>query len=302
MTKQNWFENHWITLDYCIILPILARLPFTLGRQLASLRGLIYAKLMRDWRQFTFDDRELYSRTKQSINIILPDADKTLLARSVVERYQMQSIEEWEAACIIRGSIFKWPVVYEGLDKFKEVMESNSSLILLTAHFSSSILGVVLLGRLGIPVLGMSSNIVDNPKVHPMISRFYRKKYDAMSQYLNGGMILDRQGNSFKFVHFLNSRGIVVIVADLPPEPKEKPVVRSFFGEMRCFAPGPVKLARITNKPLLAFVCDFRNGSYHLRFSPTEEDPYSYIERSIRETPSRWWAADLLPLLPSISK
>lgn len=299
MKLLNWIQHKWITLDYGVVLPLLARLPPTWGRRLAAWRGMLYARLQRDWRQFSFQDNALYERTWQTMHLLLPEADDAMLMQAVMLRYQMQSIEEWEAACMIVRDISRWPVVYEGLEDILALLKNNPRMVLLTAHFANSILGIVLLQRLGVPILVMSSNIVDDLSVHPYISRFYRKKYAAMSNYLNGGQVLDRENNTSKFVRFLKRGGAVVIVGDLPPSPHESAIIRYFLGASCGFASGAVKLAKIEKASLVAFVCEFDAsvGSYYLRFSAPNEEPYAFIEQAILHKPSAWWAADILPQL-----
>ncbi len=299
MNHLSRLQRCWIVLDYDFLLPLLAKLPFSWGRKIAGWRGRFYGYLRRDWRQFSFQDGDLYLRTQQTMSQILHQADTSSITQAVLQRYQMQSIEEWEAACISGGcDISKWPVCYEGVGNVLALLKDNPRIVFLIAHYGSSILGTVLLQRLGVPVLGMSSNVVDSPSVHPSISRFYRKKYASMARYLNGGQILDRENNTAKFVRFLQHGGVVVIPSDLPPTSPKSALFRSFFGKNRGFAPGAAKLARITNVPLMAFLCEFRDDVYHLRFSVPGEDPYLFIEQTIQSRPSVWWAADILPLLP----
>lgn len=234
------------------------------------------------------------------MRVLLPEADEKSLDQAVSNRYRMQSVEEWEAVCMVTQDISKWKVNYQGIEKMKALLQENPRMVFLTSHFASSILGITLLQQLGVPLLVMSSNVVDNPAVHPRISRFYRKKYTAMGRYMNGGEVLDRENNTSKFVRFLKAGGAVVIVGDLPPAANESSHVVSFLGLSRCFASGAVKLAQKARVPLIAFVCEFENSSYVVRFSEPDQDPYEFIERAIRSNPSSWWAADILPLLPVI--
>ncbi|MDO9139665.1 MAG: hypothetical protein Q7U38_04990 [Methylobacter sp.] len=303
MNHLSWIQRQWIAWDYGVLLPLMARLPLSWGRYLAAQRGLLYAWLKRDWRQFSLQDKSLYQRTQQTLSLLLPEADTQALTQAVARRYQMQSIEEWEAACMIIGrDISRWPVIYQGLDDMLALLQKNPRVVFLTGHFGSSILGTVLLQRLGVPVLGMSSNVVDDPRVHPSIGRFYRQKYAAMGRYLNGGQILDRQGNAGKFVRFLQRGGAVVIVGDLPADFNESALIRPFLGVSCSFAPGAAKLAKIAHTPLMGFVCEFYAGAHYLRFSAPNEDPYAFIEQAIRRHPSAWWAADVLPLLETSAK
>lgn len=298
MSHRGWLERQWTAFDYCILLPMLARLPLSWGRRLAAFRGLLYAGLERDWRQFSFQDSELYARTGQTIRHLLPEANAAELDKAVARRYQMQSIEEWEAACMIIGrDISRWPVSYKDMEDVQALLKDNPRAVFLTAHFGSSIMGTVMLQKIGLPILGMSSSIVESPDIHPCIRRFYRRKYEAMGRFLNGGRILHLEGNSGKFVRFLKQGGLVVIVGDLPSGANEEALVRNFLGSSCGFAPGAVRMSRMADAHLLAFVCEYHEGSHQMRFSAPGEDPYAFIGQAIRRTPSSWWAADVFPLL-----
>lgn len=291
-------ERGWIAFDYSYLLPFLARLPVRMGRGLAVLRGWIYASIARDWRQFSFADEDLLRRTRQALTEIMPRADGAAIRRAVRRRYAMQSLEELEAAWLSCRDLSRWPVEYVGLESVLEALKVHGRAVFVTAHFSSSVVGTVHLHRLGIPVLGMSSNVVDDPRVHPAIGRFYRKKYAAMAPYLRGGKILDRQGNAREFIKFLHRGGAVVIVGDLPPDPHETPLETRFLGKVRGFAPGAARMAAIARVPLLSFVCEYTPQGYRVTFSAAGQPPYALIEAHIVKNPAAWWAADLLPLLP----
>lgn len=301
MSSNAWFSRVWTGIDYDILLPVMARLPITWGRVIARLRGRFYATLKRDWRTFSFGDSELYQRTFNTLKELTPELNDAQCHELVARRYEAQSLEEFEGACLPTRNISDWPLHIEGLDEVLSQLASQPRVVFVTTHFGSSILGTAMLGCLGIPVLGMSSNVVEDSRVHPAIGRFYRRKYAAMAPYLRGGEILDRQGNASKFVRFLLRGGAVVIVGDLPPDPHEQPLVKSFLGKSRGFAPGAAKLAEMTHAKLMAFTCVYCDGQYVLRFSEPGQDPYEFISAAIRAAPSLWWAADLLPLLPEFA-
>lgn len=298
MKSKAALERFWTAIDYGYLLPFLARLPLPIGRGLAALRGRLYARLGRDWRQFSFNDQELLGRTRQTMVELMPGADASAIDRAVRRRYAMQSLEELEACWLSCRDLTHWPVEYVGLEPVLAALETHGRAVFVTAHYSSSILGTIHLRRLGIPILGMSSNVVDDPRVHPGIGRFYRKKYLAMGPYLHGGQILDRQGNSRRFVKFLKNGGAVVIVGDLPPDPHEAPLETMFLGKVRGFAPGAARLASMVQVPLLSFVCEYTPRGYRLTFSVPGQNPYELIEKHIAHDPSAWWAADLLPTFP----
>ena len=298
MSFRSQWQSWWIAFDYTVLLPFLARLPVSLGRFLATVRGRLYGRWARDWRQFSFQDAALRERTRQAYTEFRPLARADEIEHLVRQRYVMQSLEELEAAWVACRDLNGWPVEYIGLEHVQESLKTHGRAVFVTSHFASSIVGTIHLRRLGLPVLGMSSNVVEDPRVHPAIGRFYRRKYAAMGPYLLGGEVLDRQGNSREFVKFLKKGGAVVIVGDLPPEPHEQALETPFFGKVRGFAPGPSRMAGIVQAPLLAYVCEYTSRGYRLTFSAPGQSPYALFEKHIRKNPSAWWAADLLPLLP----
>lgn len=298
MKKRAHWQSWWIAFDYAFFLPFLARLPVPLGRYFATVRGRWYARWGRDWRQFSFGDLTLRERTRQTYTEIRPYAGSEEIERMVCQRYVMQSLEELEAAWVVCRDLNDWPVEYIGLEHIQETLETHGRAIFVTSHFASSVLGTIHLRRLGIPVLVMSSNLIEDPRVHPAIGRFYRKKYAAMGHYLLGGEILDREGNSREFLKFLKKGGVVIIIGDLPPQSGEKALKTLFFNKMRGFAPGPSRMAGIVQVPLLAYVCEYTSKGYRVTFSEPGQNPYALFEQHIQKNPSAWWAADILPLLP----
>ena len=298
---HRWLKSLYIFLDYEVFLPLLAQLPMALGRSMAKRRGRLYARLGRDWRDFSFGDI-VSLRTRQVIGQLRPSSSSKDKERLFQERFENQSIEEFEAACLHAGVTQNWAVEYQGMHEVSQVLEQKSKLVLVTSHFSSSILGTAFLGQLGVPVMGMSSNVVDRVEVHSSISLTYRRKYKAMGRYLNGGEILDREGNASKFVRFLKKGGIVVIVGDLPPETNEVPRWAEFLGQTRGFASGAEKLSRMLDAPLMSFVCQFEEGRHRVKFSGPEEDPYEFISKQIERDLGQWWAMDVLNAYPIQNK
>lgn len=302
MKERSWLENFWIAFDYGYLLPALARLPVPLGRGLATLRGLLYARLQRDWRQFTFNDQALHGRTQQALKELMPNADAPTLARALRARYVMQSLDELEACWLSRKDLKDWPIEYVGLEPILEAIKTHGRIVFVTAHYASCVLGVVHLRRLGIPILAMTSSVTEDPRVHPSISHFYRKRKEFGGLYLNGGQVLDREGNARYFVKFLRNGGAVVIFGELPPSPNEEPLTIPFLGKERELAPGPDRLAKLVDAPLFSFVCEYTRRGFRVTFSPPDTNPYALIEKHIQNNPSAWWAADLLPLLPLCTK
>ncbi len=293
MNNLSCFQRQWIKFDYNILLPVLARLPLPWGRRLATLRGFFYAIFKWEWRKFSFQDEGFDERTKVALGQILVKDNCFFVALAVIRRYQMYSIEEWEAACFIYGDdITRYPLVLEGFDSVMGSLKENSGIVFLSAHFGSCVLGSLMLQKFNMPIYGMVSNITDHPQIHPSIRCLFRRKYGALSRYLNGGEAMDREGNLREFVSLLKNGKAVVLFGDLPGS-----YSRSFLGGECGMASGPIKLAKLADVPIVAFVCEFRKGSYYLRFSTPDKDPYKFLEEAVFRNPSAWYAMDQLPLM-----
>lgn len=208
-----------------------------------------------------------------------------------------QSIEEFESVLLDKNKFNLADVKYIGADRVEEQIAKNQHVVFITSHFGSSLPAVTFLERFKVPILGMSSNVTNGEKVNPAITNLYFNKYRAIAKHLNGGDVIDVEGNAKKFLHFLKKKGSLIIIADLPPgHPNETPVWKTFFGKKRGFASGATKLANSTNSKIIPFVCYYEDESYVMKFGDLEGDPYSFLEEEIRKRPEMWWASDLLDI------
>ncbi|MCX6050895.1 MAG: hypothetical protein NTZ60_00085 [Campylobacterales bacterium] len=293
-------KNLWIGFDYGVFLPSLAFLPYKWGRSVASFRGHLYSLIKRDWRSFTFGDEGLWERTYKAYEEICPNLSHDERLKLVQKRYMYQSIEEFEGALLDKDKFSHIKVKYIGIERVEEQIAKNPHAVFVTSHFGSSLLGITLLKRLNIPLLVMSSNVVTHEKVHPTLTQFFLEKYRGIGRYMNGGEVLDIEGNGKKFLSFLKKRGSLVIIADLPPNnPNEIPAWKMFFGQIRGFASGAEKLAQSTKSEIIPFVCYFEDDNYVVKFGDFNKEPYSFLEQEIQKKPEMWWAADILKLLPT---
>lgn len=285
----------YIWFDYSMLLPFLAFLPQKTGRYLAKLRGILYFYKKRDWRSFTFKDYELFNRTYQAYQEMFPELDHESLLNLVKQRYISQSIEEFESALIVQKKYHTIGVKYVGMEKVQEYLQKEKKAIFTTGHFGS-IVGLTYLHIFKNPTLHMASNVTKQKIVHPSITNFYIKKYLVGNDYMNGGEVLDVEGNNRKFFSFLKKNGSLSTIADLPANPQnEVPLWKEFFGKTRGFATGLQRLSNATNTKIIPYVCYYENGTYIMKFGSLDEDIYKFLENEIRMKPHLWWAADLLP-------
>ncbi len=289
----------YIYLDYEIFLPFCAMLPFSLGRFLASLRGKFYYYIKRDWREFSFGDKGLWNRTLESFKEICPNDNSSKYLEYVEKRYISQSLEEYEAMLIIKNRFHKIPVKYYNENAVLELFEKNPHHVFVTSHFASSIEAFIFLNIFKTPNMIMTSNITKHPMVHKSINKFYDKKYRSIEAFLNGGKMLDAEGNLKQFFRFIKNKGCLTIVADLPPSnPEESDVIKDFFSKKRVFAEGAQRLSQSVKGTVIPYVCYYEKGEYHMVFANLKQDPYEFFEQEIKKRPHLWWAADVLTLLP----
>ena len=292
-------EYAYTWFDYAIALPFLALLPRFAGRALAKLRGNFHFALKRDWRAFSFEDSQLHLRTWQAYATICPHLNARKIRRLVRRRYIAQSLEEYETYLLIRGKFTPEEVEYINFDAVKSYTDLNPHTVFVTGHIGPSVMASVCISKFGIPLMGMSSNITRDERVHPAIQRFYTEKYRVFAQYTNEGSIVDAEGNTLKFFRHISKHGSVVIIGDLPPlNSSEQITYESFFNEIRGFAGGPRKLANHAGTKVIGFVCRYNEGRYQMEFSSPDENAYQFLEQQIAREPEQWWAADLLPLFP----
>jgi len=285
----------YIWFDYGVLLPFLALLPHKVGRYFARLRGQFYFYKRRDWRSFCFGDNELFNRTFDGYKEMFPELFDEEILNLVRQRYVYQSLEEFDSALIINGKYHKIGVKYIGDEEVREYLKDSEKAIFTTCHFGS-IVGLTYLGVFNKPTLHMASNVTKQSSVHPAITRFYIKKYLVGNEYMNGGEIMDVEGNEKKFFKFLKNGGSLSTVADLPAAVgSEKPLWKSYFGKDRAFAVGIERLSKVTNTKIIPYVCYYEKDRYIMKFAKLDEDIYSFFENEIRKRPEMWWAVDLLP-------
>lgn len=297
------------TLDYDWLLPLAARLPMPLGYRLAAWRGLFNARLGRDWRSVALRTRHVARNSSQALRELLPAADEQQLAGLLKERFVTDGREEFEGCLIAAGRAagLRHAVVPAGFAA--ACRERARGLVLLTPHYDSFTLGIVLLGLAGARINAMSSAITADPRVAPGVSRHFTRKYRGMEKMMNGGRILDQESGLKPFYRMLNNGECLVIIADLPPGAHGAELETPFLGARRRLAGGALRLAVKTGSDIGAFVCRYQAGAgYLVQGSPIvpSTDPgavdqvYGFLSREIMASPGRWLAADMLPRMPRV--
>lgn len=307
---QLWNFTSWIQrIDYGFCLPAMANLPLSMGERLAKIRGISNFFFDYDWRSMAVGQRYVRKDTYQAMGMLSPCSGRLSCTVATLHRFIHYSREEWEA-CLLAGKhiqiIFRQST-FEGLDKLLEYQRDGRGIVLLTCHFDSFVMGIVLLGMAGLRINAISSSVVGDSRVHPSVQKFYYDKYRNMEKYMNGGKVVHFEKNLRFFYKALKRQEAVVILADLPAGSSKTEVIVPFLGDTRRMAPGAWRIAKKTNSVLGAFVClHDAPGSYrtlcYLAGDQRPTDPvgvmtpvYKFLDQQIRLHPERWWASELLP-------
>ena len=295
------------TLDFRVVLPLLARLPLRWGYWLSILRGRVNASAGRDWRSVALGFRHIAQQTQAGYRLLAPQTEPQQWRAWLSERFATEAREEFEAALVAAGRIAGLECRYSPDDTCVRLSQRERGLVLLTPHFDSFFLGVAFLARCGVRVNLMTSAVTHDPRVHPAVRDHFFRKYRGLERRLNGGRALDMEAGVRPFYTMLQRREIVVVLADAPALPNGIRMAAHFLGTRRVLAGGALRMARYTHSDLGGFVCRHLEGQrYRLELGPlgpatdreSADRVYRFLGAAIEAQPGRWWAADLLPALP----
>jgi len=304
---------HWLGLRiltaaaFHMVLPALARLPAATGRRGARLLGRLFAALDCDWRTLGLRQHYVAGRTRQALREIDPGLDEARLNTLVRQRFVSATLEELEGHWLALGRAKSFRCDFEGLDEVRAALAHGRGIVLLTMHFDATLMGVAHLGLAGIRLNLMTSNVVEDTRVLPVVRRYFAAKYMGIETCLNGGLVMHVEQRLKSFYQALRVGRGVVILGEAPAARTDDAMIVDFLGKRRAIAPGALRLAEKTGAPMAAFVC-LRNssGNYRVIFSPPylpENGSHSgnvarlfaFLGAQVRNHPERWWAADQLP-------
>ncbi|MCK4603323.1 MAG: hypothetical protein KAU41_01325 [Deltaproteobacteria bacterium] len=292
-------------VDYGIVLPAMARMPLVLGENLSRLRGALQAIIDYDWRSMALGKRYVRKDSYEAIRIIMPEAGKRRWLIAAFERFIYFSKEEWEASLFgqqVMSSIAKNCLI-DGLPELLRIQRQGRGLVMVTAHFDSYLMGMVLLGMKGLRSNLVTSSVVENPRVHPAVRSYFNRKYRAM-EYRMGGKLVHFEVDLSFFNGALERGETVFLVADT--QGSRSTVSIPFLGASFRMPLGAWHMAKKTGSAIGAFVCLHQApGRYRVVcLSPqdidynspgnTMEPVYAFLESWIRKTPERWLAMEHL--------
>ena len=175
---------------------------------------------------------------------------------SSISRFISYSLEEADVFCLRSGSLLKnelYDLQKQILDDFEDFPTGAG--VVFSCHYGSFTLGILALSSLARPVFVLGSNVVDSPLLPPSLQAFFHKKYEIMSNYLNGGRILFLEESKKTFFKLLKNGSIGVVLADLIAGPRNSSIQLNLFGKTANIQAGAALFAKKRNIPIGAFLC-----------------------------------------------
>jgi hypothetical protein len=302
-----------VALEYGTFLKVSAALPLRFGANLTSARGHWLAHHDRDWRSISLGIRYVRDRTYSAlgqlaqlkeklpaVDLDLPSDPGSMLGKQLVDRFIYAAFEEWQAALIYSKRVGELSFLGQASHA---VLPTQA--IIATMHVDSPMLGLVQLGRWGRPLCALSSNVVEDPRVHLSIREFFAAKYSSMARYWHGGRCMHKETEMGSFVQAAKAGYSLAVFCDAPGQNRPGRGLRlPFLGKPRVLAPIAYRLANRLNLPVVAmhgrrlthaqYSIEFSEPCYPDSGSSWIEPIYAFWSEKIIEKPSAWWAADLL--------
>lgn len=291
--------------DFLIFLNILKFLPIGFAEFLSKVRGYCRYALDLDWKSSCFGYYFMRDATRKAI-ITLTTSSESDVEKKVIARFIHQSREELEAKLFSLNNTAKWPkkVEYNNLEYLYAIQKQGHGIILLTAHFDSSIAGSIFIGNLGFNVNIFYDEIVFDSRVLRLFRNYFRSKYSAMQSHYNHGIFISRK-NLKTIYNRLKRREVFVWLSDVLNVPGKIDVL--FLNKQYKVSDNALRLAMKTNSYVGAYVTIWEGeGRYKTYLSkpvlPSAltdpeiviRDCYSFLSHHILKSPERWWIADAL--------
>ena len=313
--KRHTWRYGWQALDYGVILPLMARLPLTWAYRVADWRGAFNARRARDWAELSVGFAYIGERSAQAFREILPKASPVEIAGLVVQRYQTVAREELEGLLAIRGRLDE---IQMELGPIRETLSQRTAgrgLVVVMSHFDNLFLGLTGIARCGLPTYLMTSDIVQDSRVHPKVRQFFADKYRCYVKRMAGGEFLPTSTSARdKFYAVLRQGGVVVVISETPASPdKDKGTWVSWMGKRRKMADSALRMALDTGSQMVGMRnrqvspghiawqwSDLITPEHFQQYgnSTAREMIYApifaFLEAGIKADPGRWWAAHLL--------
>lgn len=313
--KRERWRYEFQGLDYGVILPFMARLPLKWAYWMADRRGAFNAKRGRDWAELSVGFPYVGERCAAAFREVFPHVSQVEINNLVVQRYQTVAREELDGLLAINGRLDEIKMDLAPIHATLAKRTEGRGLVVVMSHFDNLFLGLLGIARCGISTYLMTSDVVQDARVHPRVRQFFADKYRSYVEQMAGGNFLPTGSRARdEFYKILRSGGVVVVISETPAshEPGKGTWV-SWMGKRRKMADSAVRMAIDTGSQMVGMrnrnvspgsiswqwsdlVSPENFGQYgaetarEMSYSPI----FSFLEAGIKADPGCWWAAHLL--------
>lgn len=287
--------------DYDYIVPFMAKLPLSWGCLIARVRGILQTLLDYDWRSNSLNLRYVRTRVIEFMAFL----SSKLPLHGTFKRFMNCSIEEWQASLF--GDEKKMRYInqqshIDNIDGYKKLADKKKGVVLVSAHFDSFCMGIVLLGMNGLRVNAVSTAGMEDKRIALAVRNYFERKYRHMEHLMNGKIRYHETYMDF-FHKRLSQGDIVVLMGDLPGS--KSTLFIDFLGKKLRVPLGAWHMAKKTDSLLGAYVTlRLHGGKFHTicipPYEPDPDDPvksmmpiYTFLESWIKKHPEKWVASDL---------
>ena len=304
--RPQWLCQLIARFDYGLVLPGLAKLPPGLAKWPLRLRGLINWAFDLEWRTITLRHGYIRSATLQAMREIAKLRGNGWPRWWTLRRFVCASREECDALRLATTNFNQLAWTGRGLDDVVTATRRGQGVVLLTGHFDSLYMGLMVLAKHGVIVNLMSSKIMEDERVPPSIRDLFARKIGTMAQQFSPGRVLHFEDGMKPFIDALKQGEVLVIACDAPSVTEGRASTVDFLGRRFLMAPGPEFFARKTQALVSLYSCVQKGDlSFEIECSPLlslEEGglqkAFDCLDVKIRKEPWRWWAADLYRTFP----
>ncbi|WP_217126769.1 hypothetical protein [Hydrogenophilus thiooxidans] len=283
----------WTNFEYRWLIPLIARLPAPLANCANAIRALAMTVGSGDWRKYF--GGEIIKRNRclavAEINDYRADHNLTLY-----RTYLTWCEEETQTVRFFSGKNLPLRVVGD---------LNPGQTVFITAHYDFFSAFSCLLEQHSQKGFALGSNIFEHSAVPSAISHFYEKKYAKIKSNMVGG-VLYLETQMKEVFHLIRKGYHPILVTDLPPFPKTKPIPVHLFGKTRLWTGGAASLAARFRLPIQPYFVETTKHHWTIHLlpcvfgkKPEDYQPaYQALADQIEKRPQKWFALDLLARYP----
>ncbi len=215
--------------------------------------------------------RRIAANMRTGLGEMLTDSEAFRHARMVVIRHYVEHMEFYKLASLTSKTIGRH-LNFQGVEHLDEAMAAGKGAILVHLHFGSKQFPLVGLGLLGYPVTQVGyrdAHAADYSFIHRKVHLRLRMRIEDLfpAKHIHLGQSMR------PLIRSLENNEILMIAGDGVGgirRPGANYLPTDFLGQVMLFPPGPAKLARLTNAPILPLFCiqDTGRWSYTARILP----------------------------------